>query len=311
MAGWVGRVATWYQFSAPGWGFYSFQSSSRRSLLDPGQLGCPFLHFGTLAQNLMSESGHDVASRLRVVLDPAFESSRISWMAGDFRPRCPTQAMDVSAPATSRITRKPLPAASRSAISSDIRNGGQRDANIDRVVSMPVVSQLGGNDTSVEPNQAPKQARSAIAERRKDSLRLGDDSRWTPFWLRRLTLWMFVCVFLLCAAVLLVLQRLSVSLNGFVVSGSTTHYAWTYGPTAFLTFLVAAWRQVDFYVKMSAPWMELQSIGGDKTMLAMVLVDEYISLLAYQVLFKAFRRRHWTVLTTATCQLLLQALVRY
>src|SRR3569833_2934052 len=76
-------------------------------------------------------------------------------------------------------------------------------------------------------------------------------------------------------------------------------------------FLVAAWRQVDFYVKMSAPWMELQSIGGDKTMLAMVLVDEYISLLAYQVLFKAFRRRHWTVLTTATCQLLLQALVRY
>src|SRR3569833_2620287 len=106
-------------------------------------------------------------------------------MAGDFRPRCPTQAMDVSAPATSRITRKPLPAASRSAISSDIRNGGQRDANIDRVVSMPVVSQLGGNDTSVEPNQAPKQARSAIAERRKDSLRLGDDSRWTPFWLRR------------------------------------------------------------------------------------------------------------------------------
>lgn len=148
-----------------------------------------------------------------------------------------------------------------------------------------------------------------VSEKITSSPFLEHSPNWTPIWLKRTTLWAFACVYLACAAGLLTLQQLSSSENGFYVSASTTHYAWTYGPTAFLALVAGSWGQVDVYVKMAGPWRDLRRTGADGTTLVNALTDEYISLMPHDVFIRAFRRRHWPVLISATCQLLLRASV--
>lgn len=164
-------------------------------------------------------------------------------------------------------------------------------------------------DTAEEITSEPTPAVAPTGEKKRGEPFPGNYPKWKPIWLRRAILWAFAFVFGGCAVALLVLERLSSSQHGFFVSASTIHYAWTYGPTAFLTIIAALWRQVDISVKSASPWKCLQNKDIDNPALLNALTDEYLSLMPPQVLIKSIRRRNWQIIIASSAQLLLQAAV--
>ncbi|KIW99056.1 uncharacterized protein Z519_00719 [Cladophialophora bantiana CBS 173.52] len=117
---------------------------------------------------------------------------------------------------------------------------------------------------------------------------------WNPIWLRTSFLSATASTFFAFIAVLLLLLYFAKADDGLTLRTSN-HFTWTYGPTAVLTIVVAAWRQIDYYCKALAPWDELYR--GNAHPSKSVLLD-YKSPLQIISFYNAAKNRHFTVIAT-------------
>lgn len=145
------------------------------------------------------------------------------------------------------------------------------------------VSQRENTDTGVDES-----AESVVTSRWKTEL-------WHPLWLRKSVLSVFMFLFLLMSAGLVVLWYFVNRYKGIPLTESTSHYIWTYGPTAILVVVVSLWRQVDYCCKMNQPWQELQE--GPQSAARTVLLD-YMWPLQINSFIAALKNRHFAVATS-------------
>lgn len=127
-----------------------------------------------------------------------------------------------------------------------------------------------------------------------------------PFWLTKSALLMFFTIFTACAAALVVLDRLMAAQHGFSLTISSSHYSWTYGPTALLVVVLGMWRQLDYYYKLAQPWREL--LSGAAPAEKSLLLD-YISPFQLCSIFSAFKLGHFFVSGTIFCFFLLKLII--
>jgi Protein of unknown function (DUF3433) len=118
-----------------------------------------------------------------------------------------------------------------------------------------------------------------------------------PFWLSKGLFTILIIVFTALWVALIVLWGVVTSRNGLSLTVTTSHYAWTYGPTAILVVLVSIWRQVDYHCKATQPWREM--VTGCPTPDRSILLD-YISPMQILDVCKSFRFRHSPVALTTT-----------
>jgi len=97
----------------------------------------------------------------------------------------------------------------------------------------------------------------------------------------------------LCACLAL-LWHYSKASNGFDLSNAN-HYVLTYGPTAALVWVVAAWRQIDHHTKVCAPWQEIHQ--GTSIASKSLLLD-YLSVFQAAAFWSAIKNRHISVALT-------------
>lgn len=118
---------------------------------------------------------------------------------------------------------------------------------------------------------------------------------WRPFWLRRAVLAGFLFMYAALLTVVLLVRNLSVKYNGFFVANSTSHYAWTYGPTAVLVLATSLWRQVDYYCKTLTPWSQMHK--GPASASLTILLD-YVSPFQCVAFVKALKEGHIAVVAS-------------
>ena len=128
---------------------------------------------------------------------------------------------------------------------------------------------------------------------------------WRPIWLEKLSLALLAFSIAALLAALAVVCNASDVDNGFSVSSTAEHYAWTYVPTAIVVLVVALLRQVDFHTKSLMPWKELRY--GPTSPYDSILVD-YISDFQLSAFLAAFKRLHVPVMITITTFLIAKAL---
>ena len=124
-----------------------------------------------------------------------------------------------------------------------------------------------------------------------------------PFWLRRPLLIGLLATFTALWLALVILYHVASSERGLSLTVTSNHYAWTYGPTVILTFVLSFWRQVDYYCKLTQPWREMTAKPA--TPQQSVLLD-YVSPMYATSLYKALRKGHFPVAASITSFLLLK-----
>ena len=91
-------------------------------------------------------------------------------------------------------------------------------------------------DSSNEPprsaSKPPAESTKGSAVNLRKSSDMGPTISWTPFFLRRTTLSVFLVVFLSLVIALAVLYNYSQLHDGVGTADNRDHYLWTYGPTA-------------------------------------------------------------------------------
>ncbi|ETN39166.1 uncharacterized protein HMPREF1541_05389 [Cyphellophora europaea CBS 101466] len=114
---------------------------------------------------------------------------------------------------------------------------------------------------------------------------------WRRSWLTNAAL-SAVGILLSClAAGLVVLRQSSLRTNG-IETLTDNHYLWTYGPTALLVFVAAAWRQLDHEVKILVPWAVLKD-GNAQAEKSLRL--DYVSPLQIVSFAQAIGNKHFAV----------------
>lgn len=166
----------------------------------------------------------------------------------------------------------------------------------------------------VEPDQPTQTHRQSmnpprdIPETHSDFLKgTRNMATWSALWNQPIVLWMLAVLYMACVAGLVILRHYSASHGGFFISEATSHYTWTYGPTAIIIMAASLWRQVDICYRVTAPWAELRK--GSKA-IPDLLRDDYISPLPHTILYRSFRARQITVLISTVGQILFRILVR-
>ncbi|KAJ6439890.1 cutinase transcription factor 1 alpha [Purpureocillium lavendulum] len=167
------------------------------------------------------------------------------------------------------------------------------------------VSPLRPSEEEMPGNERPYVASSASSNRHvKDPVtiqhsswlygqtRRGNEGLWTPLWLTKTVLVIFVVVFCLMLLATALLFHFSQKNHGIGVQKEVNHYGWKYGPTALLVVVGALWRQVDHANKILIPWKELRY--GPTTADKSLLLD-YVSPILPTSLWMALRNRHWAV----------------
>jgi hypothetical protein len=139
------------------------------------------------------------------------------------------------------------------------------------------------------------------------SIQSSNRTLWTAFWLRTPILLLIAILFCACLAALLLLWHLSAIMSGFQISTGTSHYAYSYGPTAFMVLIVSLWRQVDYYCRTLAPWAALSGQPSDSK--KAILLD-FVSPLQPVAFWKSFRAGCLAVTATISISALLQLIVR-
>ncbi|KAL8862737.1 MAG: hypothetical protein Q9178_000679 [Gyalolechia marmorata] len=127
-----------------------------------------------------------------------------------------------------------------------------------------------------------------------------------PFWLRAFSLIALFVTFTLCWLILVVLYRVASSEHGLSLTITSSHYAWTYGPTVILTCLLSFWRQVDYYCRLTQPWRQLAKKASSAQ--ESVLLD-YVSPMYATSLYKAIRRGHIPVAVSIMTFVLLKVII--
>ncbi|KAJ2997598.1 hypothetical protein NUW58_g614 [Xylaria curta] len=115
---------------------------------------------------------------------------------------------------------------------------------------------------------------------------------WRSAWLSKRTLLALVFLFTSLWISLIVLWKYDVTNNGIRLTLGSSHYAWTYGPTAILIVVASLWRQVDYQCKSIQPWQCMQD--HPSTAEQSVLLD-YISPLQVISFYRAISNSHWPV----------------
>ncbi|KAK4940635.1 hypothetical protein LTR10_019265 [Elasticomyces elasticus] len=134
-----------------------------------------------------------------------------------------------------------------------------------------------------------------------DEIPFGDDEQcsvrlWNPIWLHSLVLSAFIILFLALLVGLITLWHFVELENGINTDITNNHYAWTYGPTALLVVIGAAWEQVDFHCRTLAPWSHLRR--GLAPARDSLLLD-YVSPILPKVLTIAAANHDWAILASA------------
>ena len=129
---------------------------------------------------------------------------------------------------------------------------------------------------------------------------------WRPFYLQRRVLLCFATAFALIVIAIETLLKVSNKNGGIASSSSDQHYLWTYGPTAFLTLIAAAWSRAEYQSKLVAPWVRLSK--GPAQAKHTLLLD-YLSDFQLFSVFKALRHRDFTVSITATIAIIIKVLI--
>ncbi|KAK0614501.1 hypothetical protein B0T14DRAFT_528606 [Immersiella caudata] len=113
---------------------------------------------------------------------------------------------------------------------------------------------------------------------------------WTPFFLRRPTLVVFIVIFVLLMLAFAILFGISNRDQGLASANPNWYYLWVYGPTAAFTFLAAIWAPVEYRAKQVEPWVLMAT--KFRPAKESLLLD-YIERLNILTLFASLRRRHW------------------
>ncbi|KAF3020915.1 hypothetical protein E8E14_001823 [Neopestalotiopsis sp. 37M] len=132
------------------------------------------------------------------------------------------------------------------------------------------------------------------------------DSGWRPSYLRRRVLSIFCFTFAVVLLALELLLGISQTNNGIATGRHSEHYAWTYGPTAFLTILAAAFSRVEYQNKLIAPWARLAkgSPQADKTLLL-----DYVSPVQLWTVYTSCANRDFAVAASTIVSLLIKILI--
>ena len=129
---------------------------------------------------------------------------------------------------------------------------------------------------------------------------------WRPFYLRRRVLASFVLIFVLMLVAIEVLVVVSNRNDGLATSNPGQHYLWTYGPTAFLTLVAAAWARAEYQSKMVAPWIRLSQRDAD---VRRTLMLDYVSQFQLFAVYSSLRNGDFVVATTVLVSVLIKILI--
>ena len=129
---------------------------------------------------------------------------------------------------------------------------------------------------------------------------------WQPFWVGRPALIGFLLLYAALFVGLLLVRYFSDKYNGFFVAESTSHYTWTYGPTAVLVLVASFWHQVDYHCKILSPWSQMYK--GTAPAAKTILLD-LVSPLTLVAAIQAARLRNLPVLATLAGYGLLKLIV--
>ena len=125
---------------------------------------------------------------------------------------------------------------------------------------------------------------------------------WNPLWLHQATAGSFAVLVAALAAGIFALWYRNNRDRGFHLI-SDDHYLWTYGPTAILVLIVAAWRQLDYHCKSLLPWTVLQN--GRTSAEGSILLD-YVSTLQVVSFGKSLKLGHIPVIASISGFMLLK-----
>ncbi|EEQ87024.2 uncharacterized protein BDCG_02144 [Blastomyces dermatitidis ER-3] len=123
-----------------------------------------------------------------------------------------------------------------------------------------------------------------------------DTSLWTPFWLRKPTLFGFIILFAVLWIALLVLWLFVVRDNGLEIVPTSNRYVWRFSPVAVMIIVVGLWRQVDCHCKAAYPWHEMRK-GLASAGKSMVL--DYVSDFQVNSFLKAIKSGHHSIAASA------------
>lgn len=129
---------------------------------------------------------------------------------------------------------------------------------------------------------------------------------WTPFFLRRFTLFSFIAFYLLIAASIVVLVVIDRAQQGLASARTSQHYLWTYGPTAILTLAATLWGQVEYRAKQVMPWAVLRT---SPTKASETLFIDYVSINQISALRISFRAGHIPVALSVIGSLLIKLVI--
>ncbi|CAG8032889.1 unnamed protein product [Penicillium olsonii] len=127
---------------------------------------------------------------------------------------------------------------------------------------------------------------------------------WTPFFLRRSTILIFLCCFLSVLVALVALyvytEREGHSLG--ITTEERYYHLWTYGPTAVFTILAAGWTQVEYRAAQLMPWVLMRR--GPTPSSESIFLD-YISQWNIISLYQSLKKKHFLVSLCVAGSLLL------
>ncbi|OJD20409.1 hypothetical protein ACJ73_08256 [Blastomyces percursus] len=123
-----------------------------------------------------------------------------------------------------------------------------------------------------------------------------DTSLWTPFWLRKPTLFGFIILFTVLWIALLVLWLFVERDNGLEIVPTSNSYVWRFSSVAAMIIVVGLWRQVDCHCKAVYPWHEMRKglASAEKSM-----VLDYVSDFQVNSFLKAIKSGHHSVAASA------------
>ncbi|OQE25189.1 hypothetical protein PENSTE_c006G07048 [Penicillium steckii] len=127
---------------------------------------------------------------------------------------------------------------------------------------------------------------------------------WTPFFLRRSTIKIFLCSFLSVLAALIALYVYT-ERDGHSIGITTEeryYYLWTYGPTAVFTIITAGWTQVEYRAAQLMPWILMRQ--GPASPSESIFLD-YISPWNIISLYQSLKKKHFLVSLCISGSLLL------
>lgn len=128
---------------------------------------------------------------------------------------------------------------------------------------------------------------------------------YQPLWLTKPLFAVLILLFTILWVALIILWHVSLE-DGLSLKVTSSHYAWTYGPTVILVVILSIWRQVDYHCKLTQPWREM--ISTHSIPQRSLLLD-YISPMQVVGLYKSLRQRHYPVVLSVAGFIVLKLVI--